>query len=202
MKTSAQSGLYVLFAQSAWTCWFSPICIALYLSEQKFIFHFNTVTPVRSFCDYLQSATLVTTLNNLVASANLVMSLFTSCSRFLMNIWEACVPSTDPAGVLQVCNKPSLWKMTLYSSLTYLWKFHFFPVFKLIVHPCQSIYFSSAGSHFFVFPRSNFCLSRGSNYTHDGMFLVTNAVICYIVPLSFLFPVFLLFIFPIFLHIT
>lgn len=129
---------------------FSPMCIALYLFELKFIFHFNTVTPVRSFCDCLQSATLVTTLKNLVASANLVMSLFTSYSRFLMNMLRSMCPSTDPAGILQVCNKLPLWKMTRYCYLIYLQIFYFFLVFKSVVHPCQSLYSSSAGSHSFV----------------------------------------------------
>lgn len=129
---------------------FSPMCIALCLFELKFIFHFNTVNPVSSFCDCLQSATLVTTLKNLVASANLVMSLFASYSRFLMNMLRSMCPSTVPAGILQVCNKLPLWKMTLYCYLIYLHIFYFFLVFKSVVHPCQSLYSSSAGSHSFV----------------------------------------------------
>lgn len=124
--------------------------VALYLSEPKFIFHFKTVTLVRSLCDCLPSATLVTALKSLMASANLVMLLFTSYSRFLMNMLRSMCPSTDPAGVLQVCNKLCLWKMTLYSYLKYLWTFDFFPVFISIVHSCQDLYFSSTGSHSFV----------------------------------------------------
>lgn len=159
---------------------FFPMYVALYLSEPKFVFHFNTVTLVRSLCDCLPSATFVTALKSLVASANLVMLLFTSYSRFLMNVLRSMCPSTDPAGVLQVCNKLSLWKMTLYSYLIYSWTFDFFPVFISIVHSCQGVYFSSTGSHSFV-------LVFGSNCAHDGILLVTNAVICYITLLSFHF---------------
>lgn len=75
----------------------------------------------------------VTTLNNLVASADLVMSLFTSYSRFYMNILRSMCPSTDPAGVLQVCNKLSLWKVTLYAYLIELWIVSVLPLNQLLV---------------------------------------------------------------------
>lgn len=180
-KHQLSLALRILFPQSAWTCHFLTLCVLLYI-YLKFIFYFNTVTPVRSFCDCLQSATLVTTLKNLVASANLVMSLFASYSRFLMNMLRSMCPSTDPAGVLQVCNKFSLWKMTLYSYLIHLWTFDFFLLFKSIVHPCQSLYTSCAGSHSTLLSLS---LSE-SNNTRDGMLLVTSALICYIAqPFSF-----------------
>lgn len=166
---------------------FSPMCIALCLFELKFIFHFNTVNPVSSFCDCLQSATLVTTLKNLVASANLVMSLFASYSRFLMNMLRSMCPSTDPAGILQVCNKLPLWKMTLYCYLIYLQIFYFFlSLNQLFIHV-------KAFTLPLLAPTLLSLSLCGSNYTHNGMLLVTNAVICYIASLSFLLPIFLLF---------
>lgn len=167
--------------------------VALYLPEPKFIFQFNTVTLVRSFCDCLPSATLVTALKNLVASANLVMSLFTSYSRFLMNILRSMCPSTDPAGVLQVCNKLSLWKMTLYSYLIYLWTFDFFPVFKSIVHSCQSLYFSfyfsSAGSCSFVLVFVWIKLHTWWHVAGDQCCNLLHHIL--ILSLPFIFPVFL-----------
>lgn len=176
---------------SAWTfsLKFFPMYVALYLSEPKFIFHFNTVALVRSFCDCLPSATLVTALKNLVASANLVMSLFTSYSRFLMNMLRSMCPSTDPAGVLQVCNKLSLWKMTLFSYLIYLWTFDFFPVFKSIVHSCQSLYFSSTGSHSFVLVFVWIKLCTWWHVAGDQCCNLLHHTV--ILSLPFIFPVFL-----------
>lgn len=129
----------------------------------------------------------VTTLNNLVASADLVMSLFTSYSRFYMNILRSMCPSTDPAGVLQVCNKLSLWKVTLYAYLIELWIVYFCPAFKPVVCLYQRLYLSSAGSC----PSLVLGLYQAILY---GMLLVTSTVIWYIMALSFLLPVFLLFI--------
>lgn len=98
-----------------------------------------------------------------------------------MDMLSMC-PSTHPAGVLQVCNKP-LWKVTLYAYLIYLWVVYFCPLNRLFLY--IGLHSASAGS----------CSSLVLvlyQATPDGMLLVTSVVIYYIIALSFLLPVFLL----------